>query len=241
MPPSVEANVASVDYLGDRLHLRRLPRFDGFPIRVRNVLPLCDAAIVVCEADERKLPALRLILRELEDLGVPRILFLNKIDQATARIRKSLALLQPASRTPLLLRQIPIWQNGIATGFIDLALERAFVYREHAPSKWSTCPPATCPTEKEARYSMLEHLADYDDALMEELISDIEPPRDQVFDDLAQDLRVGPGGAAADRRGRSRQRRDAAAEGAAARGARHRADPRAPRRRRRRSGARPMR
>ena len=38
---------------------------------------------------------------------------------------------------------------------------------------------------------MLERLADYDDALMEELISDIEPPRDQIFDDLTRDLREG--------------------------------------------------
>jgi elongation factor G len=38
---------------------------------------------------------------------------------------------------------------------------------------------------------MLERLADYDDALMEELISDIEPPRDQVFDDLTRELRAG--------------------------------------------------
>ena len=38
---------------------------------------------------------------------------------------------------------------------------------------------------------MLERLADYDDELMEQLISDIEPPRDQVFDDLARELREG--------------------------------------------------
>ena len=38
---------------------------------------------------------------------------------------------------------------------------------------------------------MLERLADYDDALMEQLISDIEPPRDRVFDDLARELREG--------------------------------------------------
>ena len=38
---------------------------------------------------------------------------------------------------------------------------------------------------------MLEKLADYDDALMEQLISDIEPPRDRVFDDLAKELREG--------------------------------------------------
>ncbi|MCW2283862.1 elongation factor G [Rhodoblastus acidophilus] len=188
---SVEANVASVDYLGDRFTFVDLPGSVEFAHEARNVLPLCDAAVVVCEADERKVPALRVILSELEELGLPRILFLNKIDSATARIREILALLQPASRTPLLLRQIPIWQNGIVTGFIDLALERAFVYREHAPSVVVDVPAGELPSEKEARYTMLEKLADYDDSLMEELLSDIEPPRDQVFDDLTADLRKG--------------------------------------------------
>ena len=187
----VEANITSVDYLGDRFTFIDCPGSVEFAHEARNILPLCDAAIVVCEADERKLPALRMILREIEDLGVPRILFLNKIDIATARIRESLAMLQATSRTPLLLRQIPIWQNGIATGFIDLALERAFVYREHAPSVVVDVPAGEMPREKEARYTMLERLADYDDALMEELISDIEPPRDQIFDDLTEDLRKG--------------------------------------------------
>jgi elongation factor G len=100
-------------------------------------------------------------------------------------------MLQPASRTPLLLRQLPVWQHGIATGFIDLALERAFLYREHAPSTIIETPSGVEPDHKEARYSMLERLADYDDALMEELISEIEPPRDRVFDDLAKELRAG--------------------------------------------------
>ncbi|MCW2316505.1 elongation factor G [Rhodoblastus acidophilus] len=188
---SVEANIASVDYLGDRFTFVDLPGSLEFAHEARNVLPLCDAAVVVCEADERKTPALRVILRELEDLALPRVLFVNKIDAATLRIRDALGVLQPASRTPLLLRQIPIWQNGIVTGFIDLALERAFVYREHAPSVVVDVPAGELPSEKEARYTMLEKLADYDDALMEELLSDIEPPRDQIFDGLTRDLRQG--------------------------------------------------
>ena len=52
-------------------------------------------------------------------------------------------------------------------------------------------PAGVARDEKQARYSMLEKLADYDDALMEQLISDIEPPRDRVFDDLAKELRDG--------------------------------------------------
>ena len=188
---SVESNFATLDYMGDSYTFVDLPGSVEFAHEARNILPVVDAAIVVCEADARKIPALQLILRQLEELGVPHFIFLNKIDAATIDVRDALALLQPASRTPLLLRQIPIWNNGVAVGFIDLALERAYVYREHAPSEVIEIPKGEAATEKEARYSMLERLADYDDALMEELISDIEPPRDQVFDDLTKELRAG--------------------------------------------------
>jgi len=45
--------------------------------------------------------------------------------------------------------------------------------------------------EKQARFAMLEKLADYDEHLMEELLSDIEPPRDEVFTDLSKELAQG--------------------------------------------------
>ena len=154
-------------------------------------LPAVDAAVVVCEADEKKLPQLQIILRELEDLKIPRFLFLNKIDRANKRIRETLATLQPASRVPLVLRQIPIWNGELIEGFVDLALERAFVYREHKPSEVIALEGGDLDREKEARFSMLEKLADHDDALMEQLLEDIQPPRDAVFDDLARELREG--------------------------------------------------
>ena len=52
---------------------------------MRAVLPAIDAAVVVCEADESKVAQLQLILRELEELSIPRFLFLNKIDKADKR------------------------------------------------------------------------------------------------------------------------------------------------------------
>jgi elongation factor G len=158
---------------------------------MRAALPAVDAAVVVCEADERKLPQLQLILRELEDLGIPRFLFLNKIDRASKRIREVLDTLQPASRIPLVLRQIPIWSGDAIAGYVDLALERAFVYREHKPSEVIALEGGDLDREKEARFSMLEKLADHDDALMEQLLDDVAPPRDAVFDDLARELREG--------------------------------------------------
>src|SRR5205085_901997 len=138
-----------------------------------------------------KVPQLQLILRELEELKIPRFLFLNKIDRADKRVRETLKLLQPASRVPLVLRQIPIWSNDIVIGFVDLALERAHIYKEHAPSEVVPLDGENADREKEARFTMLESLADHDDELMEQLLNDIPPPRDKVFDDLAKELREG--------------------------------------------------
>ena len=74
-------------------------------------------------------------LKRLSDLRIPHFLFVNKIDKASGSLRALLTMLQEASDKPLLLRQIPIWENGIVTGFVDLALERAYVYRQHAASE----------------------------------------------------------------------------------------------------------
>ncbi|MEP7031328.1 MAG: elongation factor G [Pseudolabrys sp.] len=186
---SVEATFATANFMGDSYTFVDCPGSIEFIHDMRSVLPAVDAAVVVCEADEKKLPQLQLILRELEDQNIPHFLFLNKIDKANKRVRETVALLQPASRVPLLLRQIPIWHGEIISGFVDLALERAFVYKEHAASEVIEIDTESAGRKKEARFTMLETLADHDDELMEQLLEDIEPPRDKVFDDLAQELR----------------------------------------------------
>jgi elongation factor G len=187
----VGLSAATTSFMGDSYTFIDCPGSIEFAHDMRAALPAVDAAVVVCEADERKLPQLQIILRELEDLGIPRFLFLNKIDRANKRIRESLATLQPASRIPLVLRQIPIWNGDLIAGFVDLALERAFVYREHKASEVVSLEGGNLDREKEARFSMLEKLADHDDELMEQLLEDIPPPRDAVFDDLARELREG--------------------------------------------------
>jgi elongation factor G len=186
---SVEATFATTNFMDDNYVFVDCPGSIEFIHDMRSVLPAVDAAVVVCEADEKKVPQLQLILRELEDQNIPHFLFLNKIDKADKRVRETLKLLQPASRVPLLLRQIPIWHGEIISGFVDLALERAYVYKEHAPSEIVELKGEDAEREKEARFTMLETLADHDDKLMEQLLEDIEPPRDKVFDDLAKELR----------------------------------------------------
>ncbi|TPM27529.1 elongation factor G [Mesorhizobium sp. B2-3-5] len=188
---SVEATIATTEFMGEQFTFVDCPGSIEFSFEAEPVLAACDIAVVVAEADEKKIPALQLIMRKLDDLGVPRILFLNKVDKAVAGVRDTLKMLQPASSVPLLLRQIPLRKDGVVIGSIDLALERAYIYREYAESEVAQIPSDDKARELEARFSMLETLADHDDQLMEQLLEEIEPPKDAVFDDLTADLRDG--------------------------------------------------
>nr|WP_320141337.1 elongation factor G [uncultured Cohaesibacter sp.] len=188
---SVEANIAETEFLGDPYIFVDCPGSVEFQFESLPALSAVDLAIVVCEPDEKKIPALQVILRQLEERNIPRILFINKLDKCTTRVRSLVEALQHASNTPLLLRQIPIWKSEQAIGYIDLALERAFLYHEHAPSELVDMSADDQEREWEARYSMLETLSDHDDKLMEMLLEDMEPSKEQIFSDLVQEMREG--------------------------------------------------
>ena len=188
---------------------------------MRAALPAVDAAVVVCEMDEKKIPQLQLILRELEEQKIPRFLFLNKIDKADSTIHDALALLQPASRVKLLLRQIPIVPAKSSRlrrsrARARLCLQGARRLRGRAARRRHGR------REKTARFSMLETLADHDDELMEQLLGDIEPPKDKVFDDLGEGTARRPRLPDPDGLGDAAPTACCAAEGPAPRGARHR-------------------
>ncbi len=188
---SVELNVANMEYLGDSFTLLDSPGSVEFQFDGMGALAACDAAVVVCEADDKKLHALQMVLKSLEASGIPHFLFINKIDKVGQGMAQVLTMMQTASRLPLVLRQIPIWEDGAVCGFVDLALERAYVYREHTQSEVIAIPSDLAQFEAEQRFSMLEKLADYDDELMEQLLSDAMPSRDKVFGDLIMEFKRG--------------------------------------------------
>ncbi|HVV64277.1 MAG TPA: elongation factor G [Rhizomicrobium sp.] len=186
---SVEINCATTRYLEESFTFLDCPGSIEFLQDTLNVLAGIDAAVVVCEPEPSKMQMLKPYLKRLTDLRVPHILFVNKIDKAGGAMRDLIEALREVSDTPLLARQIPIVEGGAVTGFVDLALERAFVYRKGAPAE--IVEIADKDAEKAERFAMLEKLADYDEHLMEELLSDIEPPRDEVFADLSRELADG--------------------------------------------------
>lgn len=183
---SVELNCATTNFIDQNFTFLDCPGSIEFLQDSLFALHGVDAAIVVIEPEPAKVQMLKPYMKRLKDLNIPHMMFINKIDKASGTLTDILAALQDTSDVPLLLRQIPIWQNEQVSGFVDLALERAFAYRDGSHSEQVDI--ADPDEEKEARYTMLERLADYDERLMEELLSDQEPPREEVFGDLKREF-----------------------------------------------------
>jgi len=184
---STELNLYNFDYLGDQFAILDCPGSIGFAADGARALAIADVAIVVVDPDPARAPLAAPALRALDELGIPHLIFVNRIDQAHGRIRDLLSALQPMSVSPLIARQVPIWDGEKVSGFVDLALERAFKYRAGKESERIEIPAELQSREIEARTHMLEQLADHDDELLEQLLMDETPTPQKVFQDLARE------------------------------------------------------
>lgn len=183
---STEGNVLHFDYLGTPFALIDLPGAAGFSADGLAALAAMDMAIVVVDPERAALAGP--ILRRLDALGLPHAIFINRIDSArAASVRDVLAALQPLSHEPQTLREFPIREGETVTGYVDVALERAFRYQPGHPSQAMPIPEPLALRERTERQALLETLADFDDALMETLLMDGEPDAEVVLADLAID------------------------------------------------------
>jgi elongation factor G len=186
---STELNLMNFDFLGDRFAIVDSPGSVGFSADGALAVAAADLAVVVVDPEADRAILAEPALRQLEGLGVPHLIFVNKIDQARGSIRDLLEALQPMSSSPLVARQIPIREGEKVTGFVDLALERAFKYRPGQPSEQIEIPADLAEREQADRFHMLEQLADHDDQLLEQLLMDETPDRATIFADIARETR----------------------------------------------------
>jgi elongation factor G len=188
---STELNLTRFTYAGDDYVLLDCPGSIAFAADTDCALEVADLALVVITPEAERAALAEPVLRELEDRGVPHIVFINKIDKARGGINALLEALKPLSVAPVVDRQIPISEGEQAVGFVDLALDRAFKFRDGQPSEQVPIPDELLESEHAARFHMLEQLADHDDYLLEVLLNDEEPDLKTVCGDLKRETAEG--------------------------------------------------
>ncbi|HEX6980468.1 MAG TPA: elongation factor G [Alphaproteobacteria bacterium] len=187
---SVEINVATTQFMDESWTFIDCPGSIEFAHESYTALMAADVAVVVCEPVPERALMLAPLLKFLDDHRIPHVLFINKIDQATARVRDILAAMQAVSARPLVLRHVPIREGERIAGYVDLVSERAYQYKPGQASDLVSIPPDVIDREKEARQSLLETLADFDDRLLEQLVEDTVPQRDEIYAHLTRNMRA---------------------------------------------------
>ncbi len=156
---------------------------------VGAALAASDIAVICVPADAESAVLAAPFIRRVEELGVPSIIFINRIDAAQNRIAEIVSALQAYSRHHIVLREVPIREGGTITGFVDLVSERAWKFEEGRHSVMIEMPDSVKDREAAARTELLESYADLDDHLMEELIEDHQPVPGEVYAVAAKALR----------------------------------------------------
>ena len=186
---STEMNIASIDYLGDPWTFIDCPGSLDMMQDAHNGLLIADAAVVVCEPGRDRALTVAPILKFLDRHQIPHVIFINKMDTAEASVAETLEALQGLSDSPLVLREIPLRDGGEdVTGHVDLVSERAFRWQEGKPSELIELPENIKGREEAARTELLESLADFDDALLEQLLEDVVPQTGDVFEHMTKVL-----------------------------------------------------
>jgi elongation factor G len=185
---SVEVSAASTEYNDVRFTFLDCPGSVEFAQETYNALMGVDAAIVVCEPIRDRVLTLAPLFKFLDDWEIPHLVFVNKMDRANIHILETLHALKAVSSRPLVAHQYPIIQGEQLTGFIDMVSEKAYQYHVGAPADPIPFPENLKAEEHIARAEMLEALANFDDHLLEELLEDIEPPQEEILQDLQMEL-----------------------------------------------------
>lgn len=185
---SVEVNAASAEQGGVRFTFLDCPGSVEFVQETLNVLMGVDAAIVVCEAVSDRVLTLAPLFKFLDDHEIPHLVFINKMDRADVDFKEVLQALKKVSSRPLVAHQYPIGTGEKLVGFIDLVTEQAYHYHPGAPADPVPLPESLQEQEKATRNEMLETLANFDDHLLEELLEEVEPPQEEILQDLKMEL-----------------------------------------------------
>jgi elongation factor G len=185
---SIEVATASTEYEDLRFTFVDCPGSIEFAQETFNALIGVDAAIVVCEPVSDRVLTLAPLFKFLDDWEIPHLVFINKMDRSNNNFMDVLHALKSVSSRPLVPHQYPIGQGEQLIGFIDLVSEQAYHYHAGAPADPVALPDSLRDQEQAARAEMLEALANFDDHLLEELLEEIEPPQEEILQDLKMEL-----------------------------------------------------
>lgn len=160
------ATTASWD--GHRINIIDTPGHVDFTVEVERSLRVLDGAVAVLDAQSGVEPQTETVWRQATTYGVPRIVFVNKMDKLGADFIYSLGTLKDRLGANAAAIQLPIGAEDDFEGIIDLVEMEATFYLddEGINSETREIPEEYKAQAEEYREKLIESVSDMDEELM---------------------------------------------------------------------------
>ena len=153
----------------NRINIIDTPGHVDFTVEVERSLRVLDGAVTVLAAKGGVEPQSETVWRQAEKYGVPRMVFVNKMDVMGADFYKVIDQIKDRLQANPVAVQLPIGAEETFTGIIDLITMKAEIYDEdELGTKFSVgeIPESMKDQAEEWREKMLESVAETDEDLM---------------------------------------------------------------------------
>ena len=180
---TITSAATTAQWKDHRINIIDTPGHVDFTVEVERSLRVLDGAVVVLDAQSGVEPQTENVWRQATTYGVPRIVFVNKMDKIGANFDYSVSTIKDRLQANPLPVQMPIGAEDNFEGVIDLVEMKADLYDEdELGSKWDTVdiPEEYRADAEERRDQMIEALADVDDEIMEKYLGGEEISKEEI-------------------------------------------------------------
>ena len=167
---------------GNRINIIDTPGHVDFTAEVERSLRVLDGAVTVLDGKNGVEPQTETVWRQGTKYGVPRIVFVNKLDAIGADFDMCVASLHERLAANAEAVQYPIGTESNFKGVIDIIERKAWMYtsdKDEAPTE-APIPEDYASKVEELRQKLLEALAGFDDDLMMLVLEGEEVPVDMI-------------------------------------------------------------
>jgi elongation factor G len=161
-----------------RFNLIDTPGHVDFTVEVERSLRVLDGAITILCGVGGVEPQTETVWRQAQKHSVPRIVYINKLDRMGASLEKTFASFQSKLSRKSALVHWAIGEEADFKGIIDLVHWKAYCFSDSLmdPMEEISIPENYIEEAQKRRYSLIEYLADFDDALLTHFLEGSIPP-----------------------------------------------------------------
>src|SRR5438046_1837184 len=134
---TLSASLAYAEWNKQKINLVDTPGIGNFLSDARAALHVADAALVVVDAVAGVMVQTEKVWEAADELGVPRLVVLNRLDRERASLERSLHSLHEVCNRTVVPIQLPIGEERSFKGVVDLITKRAFIFQTDESGKFT--------------------------------------------------------------------------------------------------------